>query len=308
MKSKKKLLTAVLSTALVAVVAVGTTFAYLTANSGEIRNAFSFSDNIRGELTEPNWDEDTSGKDLAPGQTIWKDPMITNTSANGLDEYAAIRVVFRDGDGDVLSDKDATRLLGLLEIDWNDSWKLIDGEQDKTASQIYAYDAELTPGQVSEPLFNSVTIKGDIKDEDMSWLAGIVLSHTPECWKPGEHVDGAQDTDGNPLCEVTYKHHINCAIADEADASSVAGGQEAENGEKCNCKPVEVHESTCKIYTDMKTECTEHTAEDTIGGFEIMNYGAVIQANQFEEGVESQEAVKAFKTLFGIEDEEDETV
>lgn len=310
MTTKKKLFTAILSLALVAVVTVGGTFAYLSANAGEKTNVFTFADNIRGTLGEPNWNPE-DGKDLTPGKEIKKDPIITNTSTNGVEEYAAVKVTFQSGkntgteDAPVytdLSDTDAARLLTLIEIDWNTTdWTLINGTA-TGANQTYAYNHKLAPGEVSNPLFNSVKIKGDISDADMSWLAGISLSHTPDCYTYGTHEDAK--------CTITHKHHVDCALskalaagvltADQvaaAEKGATVTGTDSKNY-KCDCTPAEQHSADCpSLIGTLKPNCG-HTVANSIQGFNIKNAGAVLQADQFTSATDTA-AVAAFKTLFG---------
>ena len=60
---KKNLITAVASVAMVGVIAVGSTLAYLTANDGKLTNTFDFVDNgIAIDLWETNGDQ-VVGKD-----------------------------------------------------------------------------------------------------------------------------------------------------------------------------------------------------------------------------------------------------
>ena len=258
---KKRTLTIALSAILVAAIAVGATLAYLATKTGEETNVFTFAKNIRAKLDEPNWDPEDA-KNLTPGCEINKDPMITNMSDNGLDIYTALQLTFMTGEDYAggersLDNEEAKKLLGLLEISWNENWTLIDGEA-TDAVQIYRYNSALVPGEVSDPIFSTVKIKEDISKADMEWLAGIVMTHTDECYD-------FDDCD----CEVTHKHHIKCKSNEEDKAEG-----------DCDCTPATVHEAECKSITDatLKDSDCHHTVEDTISGFQIKVQGSAVQA------------------------------
>ena len=44
------------SLALVGILAVGGTYAYLQFQTGPVENTFTFGDNVNGEIKEPHWD------------------------------------------------------------------------------------------------------------------------------------------------------------------------------------------------------------------------------------------------------------
>ena len=312
MARRQKGLAALLSVMLVLVISAGLTLAYLTGDAGEATNVFKFTDNIRGSLGEPNWDPD-QGKELTPGMEIRKDPMITNTSDNGLSEYASIMVTFKPGeeaeyDTEALSDADTERLLGLIDIDWNDdawtlvgaydedgAWVAVTSSPDNTETvkkmnnQVWVYNSELAPGEITTPLYNSITIHSDIDDDDMTWLSGVVLDHAPDCWEFGAHDD--------LLCTITYKHHVNCAVYGDSDAESVAKGKESTDGNTCDCTPAEQHEEDCpSLVGTLKGDCG-HTVSDSICGFQITNSGAIVQASEFASATDTA-TVEAFAALF----------
>lgn len=173
---------ALLSLALVAIVAGGVTSAYYTADAGAKVNIFAFENGIRARLDEYNWDG-TKSSNMVPGKQLRKDPVITNVCQ--MDEYVAVRLVFEYNDQQtVLSQTDYERLMSLVSIDWNvgqaeSQWTLVAGAG--TPQQIYVYNQKLSPGEVSEPVFHSVRIhtKADadkpMTEADLRWLQGIKL-------------------------------------------------------------------------------------------------------------------------------------
>lgn len=194
----KKLTLAVLSILLVLCLSVGTTFAYLSAVTDQADNVFSFSENIRAGLTEPNWDED-DGIQLVPNKTTRKDPMITNTC--DIDEYVAMKITFRYGEnncddntctdldrcGEIMSKADLLKLINLLEIDLSDEWVLCDGTLDEdntgkitdiTPTLMFYYKENLAPNKITAPLFSTVRVKDKndkMTESDLRWLQSIKI-------------------------------------------------------------------------------------------------------------------------------------
>ena len=187
-KNRKFAIT-LLSVLFVLCVTVGSTFAALGGTTGELQNVFTPAKNIRAALTEPNWNA-AEGLKLVPGKTVRKDPMITNTGR--IDEYAAIRLTFLDGNDDPISGTDMVRLLNLLEITWSSKWILCGGTLTSVSGEITAvtqplvfyYQETLTPAQVSDPIFSSIRVKDKITDAggnppaetDLRWLQGITVN------------------------------------------------------------------------------------------------------------------------------------
>jgi len=186
----RKLVITTLSLVFVLLVTAGGTFAYLAATTKEETNVFTGSDNIRARLTEPNWEKDEALR-LVPGKTVRKDPMITNTGQS--DVYVAIQLTFQYEDGMIMSGTDLLRLIKLLDITWSDKWKTCSGSILKDASGnitditqplIFYYNEDLSPGEISDPIFSSIRVKdkvtdgtGAITEEDLRWLQGIKIGN-----------------------------------------------------------------------------------------------------------------------------------
>lgn len=311
--TKKKRTTAILSIVLVAVIAIGATLAYLATKTEEASNVFAFASNIKAKLTEPNWNPD-EGENLTPGYEVKKDPMITNQSDNGVDEYVALQLTFTDGAGDALDATQTAKLLNCLDIKWNSNWSLqhgtltTDGSGTVTAAtpiQMYVYNAALSPGQVSDPVFSSVTIKSDISDADYEWLAAIIMNHTDDCFTFGIHL--ATDVS---KCTITYKHHEKCALFDSDATGDPADIPEAAKGDTvgnkiCNCIPAEQHNLldpdvpcaalTATLITTGDGACTHTVPGDAINGFQIKVQGAAVQA-----GVENMTTWNASATITNL--------
>ena len=285
-KTTRRGLIAALSVTLVLVISAGLTLAWLFNRTEDAVNVFTFADNIRAELDEPSWDP-IEGENLVPGAEIAKDPQITNTSKNGVNEYAAIKITFQRGDGTTLTEEETERLLSLITIDWSSNWTLIDGAAN-SPEQIYRFNEALSPNVTSDPLFYKVTINDDVSSEDHLWLAGD-YGHTEDCYVLGEH--------DPEVCTITYRHHERCAIYGQDGAENVEQGGELD-GLTCDCTPSVIHDSECPalIGTIPKNEAGEFTCGHTelvsgLGGFNIKIEGAVVQADAFETLTEADAAL-----------------
>jgi len=82
--SKRKIMMLALCVSMIAILAVGGTLAYFTADD-EATNTFTVG-NVSIDLTEEAWDEEGGGKEQAkesyPGEALPKDPTVTNDGAN----------------------------------------------------------------------------------------------------------------------------------------------------------------------------------------------------------------------------------
>jgi len=313
--SKKTRMTTILAIALVAVLAIGGSLAYLATLTQEIPNAFSFAENIKARLDEPNWDPDDA-QNLIPGYEVRKDPMVTNVSNNEVDEFTAIRVSFTDGDGNLLSNTATNvdyvgRLLRILDISWNTTdWELLNSADQGKAEQIWIYKNKLVPGETTPALFDSVTIKSvwdgsETKfgsesvvpawDTEFAWLASVVLNHTDACYTYGTHNAAAP-------CTIAYRHHANCALfSGTGTAAQIAAAAKSATvgGKTCDCEPVEVHASKCPH--DIGTINCSNPAHvgSGIDGFEIVLRAAAVQAGVDGMTVYSAAATKtALTALF----------
>jgi len=254
---KKKLLTAALSVLLVAALAVGATLAYLSTRTNIETNTFTFAENIRALLTEPNWDPD-NGLELVPGAEIPKDPQITNTSNNGVDVYASIRLEFVDGAGVALSATDMTKLMTLISVNWNiANWTIADAAMEDKTEQIWIYEGKIAPAFTTTPLFDKVTILDTVTPDELEWLAGK-FNHTAACYEFG-----------TCACTPTIVHDKRCAVNNDVPGP-------------CDCTPTTRHQDGCPAWIgSLKGDCTCPMVEG-LGGFSIVVQGGVVQADAFD--------------------------
>ena len=159
LKANRNVLFVALALALVAVIAVGGTLAYLTAQTGAVTNTFVGSAGIKMTLQEHEVDPATGkfvagGKtvqansytNIYPNKTVDKDPFVTVTSApqDGMDLFVKIT--------------GADQYMTVNGLDTN--WVKVDGAAG-SVNGIYKWNASVTlaAGETSKdfPVFTSVT-------------------------------------------------------------------------------------------------------------------------------------------------------
>lgn len=147
--------------------AVFGTYAWLTATDTPLTNEFrtkTDSKSIAIDLTEPKWDETgkTEAENYLPGSKIAKDPQVTNIS-NAETVYVAVKVSFEVSNGQVMNKTDMAKFNEIASFDAIDSkWKHI-GRAEDGISDIYMYESIVEKGATTNPIFNMVNVKNDLK-------------------------------------------------------------------------------------------------------------------------------------------------
>lgn len=162
---KKSLLIAALSLLAVAAIAVGSTFAWLSSQTGPVTNTFTVSQKgIEIDLKEPKWDNKTfdgtgtipndqlgktKAQNIVPGRVIPKDPQVKNTGDHTA--WVAIKLDYK------LNNAASTfaNLSKQVSIDFTDVWTAKDA-----ANNVFYYNTTLAANAVTtKALFNNVTVK-----------------------------------------------------------------------------------------------------------------------------------------------------
>ncbi|MEG0682004.1 MAG: hypothetical protein RR434_00630, partial [Raoultibacter sp.] len=196
--SRKTRSIALLSVALVALLAVGSTLAFLSMNTGSKSNVFTSTKGISAVLHECAWDGGLAtnpnpgastdpnlginkAKNLLPGVLAPKDPIITNMNpAGGEGEYLGMRVTFQKASQapgqpvawTTMSDTEVGYLMVGVAVAnsttpnptvggfaFNPAWVRGDGATGTKAKMQFNHTAIVAAGQpASAPLFNSVSI------------------------------------------------------------------------------------------------------------------------------------------------------
>lgn len=189
-------------------VAVGGTMAYLTDHK-ETVNTFTVGKvSIEGE--EPGWnpdgDENPGGiaEEVQPTQSWKKDPRIRNTGKNDAYVYMEVSVpvadaVYVEADG-TRANKGKAAHIELFEFDGkakvsqtlekgigcsepNDSWTLLyKKELNGTMVYTFCYDEILSPGKMTDPLFDRITfanlVEGQLDGQTLDVTVGYYAIQT----------------------------------------------------------------------------------------------------------------------------------
>lgn len=152
---KRKILLLVAMLCMVAILGVGGTLAYFTAED-DVTNTFTVG-NVKIELTEPKWDPELGGtgkkeaEDVYPGEALPKDPQVTNKGNNPC--FVRIKVdgldcLKAEGDGEEMLIRVRTEYVeGALGKDWVHH-----------SDGYYYYTKVLAAGATTTAVFDSIVI------------------------------------------------------------------------------------------------------------------------------------------------------
>ena len=155
--SRKKITVAVSSVLLAALICVGATLAWLSREA-RTTNVVTIGD-VSIELAEPQFDELTDGtkhiSDVVPGQTVTKDPTVTNTGSHPVYVRATVTIGGTYFDG--MTDEEKTQYQAELEngLHVMDGWVKSPVDNKYYYQNILAADGE--EGS-SSMIFDKVTI------------------------------------------------------------------------------------------------------------------------------------------------------
>lgn len=167
---KKRMLTLLISVAVLGLFTAGATLAYFT-DYESLDNHFVVG-KVTIDLEEPNWNPEENQK-LVPGDEIPKDPQITNTGKNDAFVYLEVSVPIRDV---ITVNPDGTRNPSaeteLFAFQPSADWKLLSSERvDMYQIYTFCYTKILHPGFTTTPLFHTVTfanlVEGQLEEEEL---------------------------------------------------------------------------------------------------------------------------------------------
>jgi predicted ribosomally synthesized peptide with SipW-like signal peptide len=166
---KKKIILLCTAAAMVAVLAVGATLAYLT-DTDEAVNTFALG-NIDGTLTEnpddpeeddPDWDNNDPTVEILPGETVTKQPKVTLQTGSS-DAYVRLRVTGVDFD----VNENGPEVFAAVGFD-SDNWTYYKADGAEDGAYYYNNVLSLTGegNDKTSPLFTSVKLKAWVTDND----------------------------------------------------------------------------------------------------------------------------------------------
>lgn len=182
MKSKKKIISIVACCALVACMAIGGTFAYLTDTADTATNTFSVGE-VKIELQEPNYQRVDN---MVPNQEAAKDPLIKNVSATEDNAIVFMKVtvpvanVTAVSDAGVKGEKANQELfffkqeadgIGTHANNFGAKWIELSAKETgtdmsgATRTYVFGYSEKLAKDASTDALFDKVQVKNIIEDE-----------------------------------------------------------------------------------------------------------------------------------------------
>lgn len=165
--NKKKLITTLGALSLAATITIGGTVAYLT-DQDAADNKFTVG-KVEVELEEPSWEEEEH-QDLQAGESVEKDPHITNTGVNDAYVYLEVQVPMETV---ITAAEDGTRENGgvavnqeLFTFTANKNWTQISKtESNGYMVYVYSYDKILASGESTNTLFDTMTFANVIEGQ-----------------------------------------------------------------------------------------------------------------------------------------------
>lgn len=161
----KKMAKGITVIALLAIIAVGATLAYLSTTTDKLENKFTSTSNIKGELTETNWDENAAAK-YTPGQVLAKNPVVDLTKSNE-PAYVAMALDFK-GLNTTMSQTEFSKYCTINDLNTTD-WELI--AKSANGSELYAYKSIVDAGASTNAIFQKITVNAGLKTYTATQLA-----------------------------------------------------------------------------------------------------------------------------------------
>ena len=172
--SKKKILVLAMALSMVAILAIGSTIAYFTAEDNA-ENVFTVG-NVEIDLTEPNWEAtgEDEAADAYPGEALAKDPTVENTGANPC--FVRIKVTglnilqIHSLSEELIKIRNSAYALD----DVNEGWTLHEELNEEGAISYIYYNSVLAAGETTAtPAFSHIVIPADTTNEGSGELMTI---------------------------------------------------------------------------------------------------------------------------------------
>lgn len=192
--TKKRFVAILLCVTLVALAAIGATFAYLT-DSKTVNNTFTMG-NVAIKLDETNVNDPTGDRvtsntyNVYPGAVVTKDPIVHNTGKNAAYIRATVNVsnwmnlcaAYYPESGFEFTKPGYEKSLELLVGTLGEGWSVVGVEAGDTftigqfdAKFILKYDGELAAGDDTTAMFQTVTIPTGIDNASTDSFSGVTV-------------------------------------------------------------------------------------------------------------------------------------
>lgn len=144
---KRKIIFLIAATCLASTITVGSTLAWLS-DKDSAKNTFSIG-NVDVTLVEENWNPE-EGKDIYPGKTVTKDPIVKNVGNNPC--YVRAKIIFSN-----------ESLKNYIQFNDLDTTNWVYNESDG----YYYFQTPVSKNSQTTELFKSVTLKDNYKETDI---------------------------------------------------------------------------------------------------------------------------------------------
>lgn len=192
--TKKRFVAILLCMTLVALAAIGATFAYLT-DTKSVNNTFTMG-NVAIKLDEtdiknPNGDRVTSNEyNVYPGAVVTKDPIVHNTGKNAAYIRATVNVsnwmnlcaAYYPDFKETFPNDGYKAALNLLVGELGEGWSVVGVEAGDTftigqfdAKFILKYEGALAAGENTTAMFRTVTIPAGIDNANTDSFSGVTV-------------------------------------------------------------------------------------------------------------------------------------
>ena len=190
--TKKRFVAILLCVTLVALAAIGATFAYLT-DSKTVKNTFTVGD-VKIKLDETNVNDPTGDRvtsnaySVYPGAVVTKDPIVHNTGKNAAYIRATVNVsnwmnlcaAYYPDFKYTFGQEGYKAALNLLVGELGEGWSVVGVEAGDTftigqfdAKFILKYDGKLAAGADTTAMFQTVTIPAGIDNANTESFSGV---------------------------------------------------------------------------------------------------------------------------------------
>ena len=170
---KKKVLAVLIVLALAAVLAIGTTVAYMTDSEQKV-NTFTVGD-LDITLTEPAWDDTVDGKVMEPGYTTEKDPTVKAVDGNS---YMRVTVEFVSKDNNEMTKERVEKIMETISFEnangVNTASFTKDAKRSTDTKHVYNFNGEFVK-DTEVTLFDTVSIPTAWNQNDLAELGKYEL-------------------------------------------------------------------------------------------------------------------------------------
>lgn len=168
----------------------GLTGAYLTDMPEKLDNRMT-PGSIEVELTETKWNPEDA-RYLLPGSTVKKNPAVKNIGKNDAWIFLKVQIPVKEIClvDPISKKKGEKKETELFAFEANGTWELLEKEkEDACISYLYGYHTTVQPQEITEELFEEVTLvnylEGELDEKDSLFLPVETMAIQTNVCVPG---------------------------------------------------------------------------------------------------------------------------